>query len=175
MLLLDTERALRLLGGNLGLYRRTLRGFAQQYGDGIAGWDALLAAGRWAELRRAAHTLQGLAGTIGAPALRESALDRRNAWRKAAEDGAVAAALPALGQALAAVVAEIDAALDAPPGVAGGRAAGARRGRAGRARRRRQRALSRAAGGRRQRGARLVAVPAGRRCARPSTPAHGGA
>ena len=46
---------------------------AQDYADGLAGWHAWVAAGDWASLRQAAHTLQGLAGTLAADALRSAA------------------------------------------------------------------------------------------------------
>ncbi|MBK1613426.1 hybrid sensor histidine kinase/response regulator [Rubrivivax gelatinosus] len=111
---LDTGRALRQFDGNVALYRRTLAGFARQYGEGIAGWHDDLQALRWSELRRAAHTLQGLAGTIGAARLREHALALEQA-AAAADAAGAAAALPPLAERLAELVAEIDSALVAPP------------------------------------------------------------
>ena len=64
---LDTAHALRRFDGNVKLYRRTLRGFWRDYGCGLADWSMLLeAAPPRAQLRRDAHTLAGLAGTIGA-------------------------------------------------------------------------------------------------------------
>ncbi|MCC9596850.1 MULTISPECIES: response regulator [unclassified Rubrivivax] len=111
---LDTSRALQQFDGNVALFRRTLAGFAAEYGDGLHAWAAWLADGRWPELRRAAHTLQGLAGTIGAVALREHALALERAAAAQAGPQAEAALLP-LGDTLAQVVAEIDAALAAPP------------------------------------------------------------
>jgi len=104
--------------------QRTLRGFARDYGDGIAAWDALITEGRYAELHRAAHTLQGLAGTLAAANLREQAqaLERHAI---AAQPDAARAALAGLRPTLGALVAAIDdavggtetvpAALDAQP------------------------------------------------------------
>ena len=71
---LDLQAGLRRFDGQAALYRRTLQGFAQQYGDGLDGWQAWLDVGDWAELRRAAHTLQGLAATLGALPLHQAAL-----------------------------------------------------------------------------------------------------
>lgn len=71
---IDHARALARLGGNQSLHRRVLAGFADSYGSGLAAWQDLLDEGAWGELRRHAHTLQGLAGTIGADSLRERAL-----------------------------------------------------------------------------------------------------
>ena len=64
---LDTAHALRCFDGNVKLYRRTLRGFRRDYLDGVLEWQSLLdAPPPRAQLRRDAHTLGGLAGTIGA-------------------------------------------------------------------------------------------------------------
>lgn len=71
---LDLAAGLRQFDGQATLYRRTLQGFAVQYADGLAAWVAWLAQGEWAELRRAAHTLQGLAATLGAQPLHRVAL-----------------------------------------------------------------------------------------------------
>lgn len=71
---LDLHTGLRQFAGQSGLYQRTLRGFAEQYGAGLDAWAAWLRAGDWTELRRAAHTLQGLAATVGALPLHRLAL-----------------------------------------------------------------------------------------------------
>ncbi|MCY4744404.1 response regulator [Pelomonas sp. UHG3] len=71
---LDSAAGLRHFDGQVALYRRTLQGFVQQYAPGLAGWTAWLQAGDWPELRRAAHTLQGLAATLGARPLHRAAL-----------------------------------------------------------------------------------------------------
>ena len=70
---LDRARLLAHCDQNPALARRLLRGMAQDYADGLAGWHAWVAAGDWASLRQAAHTLQGLAGTLAADALRSAA------------------------------------------------------------------------------------------------------
>ncbi len=111
---LDVERALRQFDGHRGLYRRTLRSFAREYGDGTATWAGWLAEGQWDALRRATHVLQGLAGTIGAAALHDAAMAvERAAARRDAATAEVA--LAPMSTLLAEVVAQIDAALDPPP------------------------------------------------------------
>ena len=96
---LDMDTGLRQFDGQAALYRRTLQGFADQYADGIAAWSVWLAAGEWPELRRAAHTLQGLAATLGALPLHRAAL--------ALERGAAATDAATAGDHLA----RVDAAL----------------------------------------------------------------
>ena len=71
---LDLALGLRQFDGQAALYRRTLQGFADQYADRLARWPGWLAEGAWADLRRAAHTLQGLAATLGARPLHLAAL-----------------------------------------------------------------------------------------------------
>jgi two-component system, sensor histidine kinase and response regulator len=72
--LLDMALGLRQFDGQAALYRRTMQGFVAQYSKGLGTWAAWLAAGEWTELRRAAHTLQGLAATLGAQPLHRLAL-----------------------------------------------------------------------------------------------------
>lgn len=112
---LDVAAALTRFDGNEGLYRNTLRSFVKEHGDGMASWGPWLSEGRFSDLRRAAHTLQGLAGTIGAQALRQSALGLELA--AAAQDEAAARRLmPSVTQHLSEVVEQIEEALDpAPP------------------------------------------------------------
>ncbi|GCL66139.1 hybrid sensor histidine kinase/response regulator [Pseudaquabacterium pictum] len=71
---LDRTRLLAHCDQNPALARRLLRGMAQDYADGLVDWHAWLAAPDWTSLRQAAHTLQGLAGTLAADALRSAAL-----------------------------------------------------------------------------------------------------
>jgi two-component system sensor histidine kinase/response regulator len=92
---LDLNTGLRQFAGQAALYQRTLRGFADQYGPGLQGWHAWLEGAEWVELRRAAHTLQGLAATLGAQPLHRTAL--------ALERCAVAADAPGAAQQLARV------------------------------------------------------------------------
>jgi CheY-like chemotaxis protein len=92
---LDVTLGLRQFDGQAALYRRTLRHFADQYAGGIADWPAWIASGEWTELRRAAHTLQGLGATLGAQGLHRAAL--------ALERSAAASDAPAAGRQFGAV------------------------------------------------------------------------
>ncbi|MDL2338104.1 MAG: response regulator [Pseudomonadota bacterium] len=106
-------RALAHVDGSHALLLRTLRGFTSAYGGGIAGWRDWLDHGHWDELHRAAHTLQGLAGTIGAQPLRELALKLEG---QAIERDAQAAGgtLPGLEAMLGELVAQLDLGLETP-------------------------------------------------------------
>jgi signal transduction histidine kinase/CheY-like chemotaxis protein len=70
---LDVGPAVALLGGNASLYRHVLARFAESHAGFAAELAACHAQGRRAEGQRLVHTLKGLAGTIGAPALRDAA------------------------------------------------------------------------------------------------------
>ena len=107
----DLTQALLSTGGSAALLHRTLRGFAAEYGGGIAGWKAWMDAANWRELNRAAHTLQGLAGTLGATLLREHALQLERA-AKTGVHAASAAALANTASELDSVVRAIDAAFN---------------------------------------------------------------
>jgi two-component system, sensor histidine kinase and response regulator len=103
---LDLDRALAHFDHSPALMQRMLRSFAGDYGGGIAPWSGWLAEGRLNELHRAAHTLQGLAGTLGAAALRESAqaLERHaTAGQPEAARVALAQLQPMLGDLVAAI------------------------------------------------------------------------
>ncbi len=107
---IDLEQALAHFDHSRALLLRTLHAFAQSYGPGIAEWGDWLAQGRWVELHRAAHTLQGLAGTLGAGGLRPLAQALERQAHSQDREGA-AATLQTLQVALATLVAEIDHAL----------------------------------------------------------------
>lgn len=110
---LDLALGLRQFSGQATLYRRTLQGFADQYADGLARWPRWLAGGDWADLRRAAHTLQGLAATLGAQPLHEAALALERSTAAGDAPGAEAE-LALTRAALQALQAEIAAELARP-------------------------------------------------------------
>jgi signal transduction histidine kinase/DNA-binding response OmpR family regulator/HPt (histidine-containing phosphotransfer) domain-containing protein len=123
---IDTARLLTHCGGNVALARRLMRGLAQDYADGLAAWQRRLADGDLVALEREAHTLQGLAGTLGADALRTAVLAVEQAAR--ARDAALVRARLPLAEAhlarlllaLHAVRAQIaDAPAAAPAGASG--------------------------------------------------------
>ena len=122
---LDLPLGLRQFDGQAALYRRTLQGFADQYADGLAPWPGWLAEGAWADLRRAAHTLQGLAATLGAHPLHTAALamERSAVLTDAATAGAqLARVQQALADVQAAIVDALARPWDAPaePGAESG-------------------------------------------------------
>jgi signal transduction histidine kinase/CheY-like chemotaxis protein/HPt (histidine-containing phosphotransfer) domain-containing protein len=63
---LDHETGLRRAGGQPQLYRRLLTAFVADFGDAGAALAAQLAVGDWPAAERLAHTLRGMAGTLGA-------------------------------------------------------------------------------------------------------------
>jgi HPt (histidine-containing phosphotransfer) domain-containing protein len=107
---LDMGAALRQFDGQAALYRRTLQAFAEQYATGVAGWAAWQHSGDWAELRRAAHTLQGLAATIGAQPLHRLALALERS-AASADAAATGRQLEHVDEALTTLLGEIRAAL----------------------------------------------------------------
>ena len=115
---LDTARLLAHCNQQPALARRLLRGITQDYADGLAGWQAWADAGDWPALHHAAHTLQGLAGTLAADALRSAALALEQA-AAAADAAGVAAHLPPTATALARLLTALHAVRgqldDAPP------------------------------------------------------------
>jgi CheY-like chemotaxis protein len=108
---IDTARALAHVDGSHALLLRTLSGFTRSYGKGIAHWRRWLEAGSWNELHRAAHSLQGLAGTIGALPLREHALQLEQ-QALGGNARAAAATLTLLEAMLGNLVTQLDLALD---------------------------------------------------------------
>ena len=110
---LDLALGLRQFDGQTGLYRRTLQGFADQYAPGLAAWTGWLAGGEWTELRRAAHTLQGLAATLGAQPMHQMALALERCAAAADATGA-GLQLGRVEAALATLLADIQQVLDRP-------------------------------------------------------------
>jgi signal transduction histidine kinase/CheY-like chemotaxis protein len=106
---IDSARALAHFDHSPALMQRALRAFADSYGGGIAPWQAWIDGGRWSELNRAAHNLQGLAGTVGAQPLRDLALQLERQAK--AQDNAARGTLALLQPALGELVAAIDSAL----------------------------------------------------------------
>ncbi|PWH18018.1 MAG: hypothetical protein DDG60_00985, partial [Anaerolineae bacterium] len=70
---LETDAALARLGGNQALYQRLLTMFCEENAQAVEKIWCAWQAGQRDEARRLAHTLKGLAATIGATALANSA------------------------------------------------------------------------------------------------------
>ena len=91
----DLTAALQRMGGRQRAYGRLLDNFVRDLASMPSELHALAAAGRMAELQRHAHTVKGLAATLGAGALATRAADVENALR-----GATPATVGALAQSL---------------------------------------------------------------------------
>ncbi|MBF0162064.1 MAG: Hpt domain-containing protein, partial [Magnetococcales bacterium] len=70
---IDTQAGLRNMGGNSALYWDILSKFTHNQREACRTMTDLLAAGEWSPLERTAHTLKGIAATIGATDLRDAA------------------------------------------------------------------------------------------------------
>ena len=69
---IDATLALNRLGGNAKLYLKLLKQFSEFYADTPEKFDALMVANDFLGAERLAHTLKGLAGSIGATRLAET-------------------------------------------------------------------------------------------------------
>jgi two-component system sensor histidine kinase/response regulator len=70
---IDVARALQNFEGDMQLFQTTLAAFMRHLGDMIAWMPKAIAAADWTAIRREAHTLKGLGGTVAAPALQTAA------------------------------------------------------------------------------------------------------
>ncbi len=92
---IDLDAGLRAVRGRIASYRRLARLFAETHRDDVGQFASFLQAGDRDSARRAAHTLKGAAGTLGASALQAAAATLEECVRTAAGDEAIAAALAA--------------------------------------------------------------------------------
>jgi CheY-like chemotaxis protein len=109
---LALERALARLAGNLPLFRQMARLFVQEQPGSLARVRELLAAGERSNAERAAHTLKGVAATMGAERLADAAgrVERAIRRRQGAEE---------LERLLAIAEAELESAIAALAATAG--------------------------------------------------------
>ncbi len=70
---LDVDRGVRQCGGSVAFYRKVLVKFTQSRQGTARALEEALAAARWDELYRCAHTLKGVAANIAAPELQGAA------------------------------------------------------------------------------------------------------
>jgi PAS domain S-box-containing protein len=110
---LDRRTGLRYCGGNPKLLDRALARFAESQGHFVGDFRAAYPA-RPAEAERLAHTLKGVAGTIGALALQPAAAALEVAVRTRAPEAEIEALLGRTGTELDRVVRAIAAAAPAP-------------------------------------------------------------
>ena len=110
---LDVAAGLRAVRGDMAHYQRLLEKFCSGQGEAMAGVDALLVAGDLAVAQRFAHTLKGLAGTLGIEDLRQQAAALEAALKQQAPGDVLRADAAALNAALTRRIAAIRAALPA--------------------------------------------------------------
>ena len=79
---IDVRAGLKRTGSNLRRYEILLRKFAEQQFGTVAAMQSALSAGDAATAERAAHSLKGAAGTLGANALSEAAAKAETAIKK---------------------------------------------------------------------------------------------
>ena len=80
---LDLERGLKIVRGNLGKFVHLLNTFADGHADDIAQLRTCLEAGQMADVQRLAHTLKGVAATLGVEDLRQCAFNVEQAAQEA--------------------------------------------------------------------------------------------
>jgi signal transduction histidine kinase/CheY-like chemotaxis protein/HPt (histidine-containing phosphotransfer) domain-containing protein len=112
---LDTEIGLKYTMGMQDLYENILRKFCDGQRDATERLEAALAQGELGEAERVAHTLKGLAGTIGAMQLAHHAKEIEEAIRDGASGSDLKAQVAALAPQLATLIEAIGAQY-APPG-----------------------------------------------------------
>ncbi|GEM_PF-3417441 len=95
----DTAEGLARVGGNRSLYLRLLRKLRDEYMGAADDVDSALAAGDWERALHVVHTLQGVAGNLGASELHRRAADLQ-AVLKGDDDGELGAANQAFHDAL---------------------------------------------------------------------------
>ena len=115
---IDTSAGLRLIGGNRTRYETLLRKFAERQGGTVDTIRLALSEGDVGAAERAAHSLKGVAATLGAAPLSGAAAEAEIAIRTGQDPDR---SLEALSLALDPVIAGIAAAL--PPDVERGRSA----------------------------------------------------
>ncbi len=82
---LDSHKGLKLLSGNVKLYRSLLEKFVAKQADSIDQIKTHIANNDWDSARRTAHTLKGLAGNLGADPLRVLSADLESLLAKQAD------------------------------------------------------------------------------------------
>ena len=111
---LDTRNGLSRVRGNVKLYVKILRQFAEQQGPAIDQVTEALEAGDRASAERVAHTLKGVAGNIGATGVQSVAAELERGIRDRADVATIDAVGRRVRTALEPLVAGIRAALAEP-------------------------------------------------------------
>jgi HPt (histidine-containing phosphotransfer) domain-containing protein len=100
----DADQAIEWLAGDRALYDQILAGFAADHAGDVQSIETALARGDADAAVRCAHTLKGLAATLGARHLAGAALALETAIRGGAPPPRVAACLAAAAGALRAAI-----------------------------------------------------------------------
>ncbi|MBF0625818.1 MAG: response regulator [Magnetococcales bacterium] len=111
---LDTRAALRNMDGSPELYLTILSQFVRLHGSAGHTMAGLLAAGDWPTLERMAHTLKGVAATIGATDLARTALQLEQGLKANADPAPVGLLLEQTTAQLGTVLATLAAVLPSP-------------------------------------------------------------
>jgi HPt (histidine-containing phosphotransfer) domain-containing protein len=109
---INVAECVRRIGGNVSLYLSLLDKFRDNQRDFASNFREALAAGDRATAERLVHTLKGIAGTLGAETLQDSA-DILEKCVKNNESGEIDTRLASVDTELAAFIAIIDRALEA--------------------------------------------------------------
>ncbi len=112
---LDTVTGLHRVADNPGLYASVLRMFVEGHRLDADEIRREVAAADWTAAVRRAHTVKGLAGTIGAQELQDRAREMENCLKQPELRANASVAIAAFARSLATVVAGIDSALPPPP------------------------------------------------------------
>ena len=115
---LDTGQGLKRVLGKQDTYLHMLRRFVNGQRDAIATVQAALAAGDWPAAERAAHTLKGVAGNLGATQVQGDAGALEEALHHRADQATLAARVHTADASLAALVGALEQQLPAPVDVA---------------------------------------------------------
>lgn len=112
---LDIELGLRRVMGKVDLYRSLLRKFVDSHGDFADDMAQAMARDDWATAERLAHTLKGVAGTVGATALQGQAQSLEAAITAAASANIIEEAMVQVVSQLQTLIEGIQASLDEAP------------------------------------------------------------
>ena len=110
---LDTARGLHQVGGQPAVYRRVLRRFTEHHGADATLLRADARGGRAEAVAQRCHALKSVAGALGATAVAAQADAVETGLKDPARAAAALQAVPALADALAVLLADLGAALDA--------------------------------------------------------------
>ena len=112
---LDRALALRQLGGRAELFVRVLRQFVSQYRPRLAELERLMVEGERTAARRAAHSLKGAAGSVGAVELTQLLAAFESAVANDGDAADIGAAGRAAAASLGALIEAIATALPSAP------------------------------------------------------------